>query len=121
MESFSLISDHAYVAQNASRIVRGLFEIALQRGWSSTAARLLTLSKSLYHRMWSFEHPLKQFHWLKDDVIGKLEARKATMERLGDMTSEEIGQYNTLLLLPVRHQRHRLDSNLRIFTSVIMY
>ena len=92
VESFSLVSDHAYVAQNASRIMRGLFEMALRKGWSAMAAKLLTLSKSLDHRMWSFEHPLKQFHWLSEDVLGKLEGKKATIDRLKDMTAEEIGE-----------------------------
>ena len=92
VESFSLVSDHAYVAQNASRIMRGLFEIALRKGWSAMAAKLLTLSKSLDHRMWFFEHPLKQFHWLSEDVLGKLEGKKATIDRLKDMTAEEIGE-----------------------------
>ena len=91
VESFSLVSDHAYISQNASRIMRGLFQMALRKGWSGMAAKLLSLSKSLDHRMWGFEHPIRQFNWLSEDIVRKLEARKATMDRLKDMTAEEIG------------------------------
>ena len=45
VESFSLIADLNYVSQNAPRICRALFEIALRRSWSSLAEQLLTFSK----------------------------------------------------------------------------
>ncbi|KAH3714509.1 activating signal cointegrator 1 complex subunit 3 [Pelomyxa schiedti] len=45
LDSFTLISDCAYIAQNASRILRGLFEMVHKRGWSTTALKLLTLCK----------------------------------------------------------------------------
>lgn len=91
VDSFSLVSDLAYVAQNASRIVRGLFEIALKQGLSALAGKLLTLSKSIELQLWSFEHPLKQFNRLSADIVEKLESRKISLERLSDMTADEIG------------------------------
>ena len=45
LESFSLTADMMYISQNAPRIARALFEIALRRGWSSLAELMLTLSK----------------------------------------------------------------------------
>ncbi|XP_065194378.1 activating signal cointegrator 1 complex subunit 3-like [Sycon ciliatum] len=92
VESFSLVSDTSYVAQNAGRIMRALFEISLRRGWPATAARLLDLCKSIDHRLWSFQNPLYQFTHLRPDIVDKLEKRKMTVARLRDMTASEIGQ-----------------------------
>ena len=39
--SFSLTADMNYVAKNAPRITRGMFEIVLRRGWPSLAYQLL--------------------------------------------------------------------------------
>jgi len=52
VDDFSLISDTAYVVQNASRILRGVFEIALRKGWVTTTAKLLELSKTVERRQW---------------------------------------------------------------------
>jgi hypothetical protein len=35
IEDFALVSDAAYVAQNAGRIIRALLEIALSRNWAN--------------------------------------------------------------------------------------
>ena len=64
--------------------MRGLFEITLRKGLPTIAARLLTLCKCVEHQQWAFEHPL-------NDIIAKLEDKKVTLERLRDMTHEEIG------------------------------
>ncbi|GAA97792.1 hypothetical protein E5Q_04471, partial [Mixia osmundae IAM 14324] len=57
---FALISDQGYVAQNAGRIARAVFEIALSRGHAALATVMLDLSKSIEKRMWAFDHPLGQ-------------------------------------------------------------
>jgi antiviral helicase SLH1 len=44
---FTLVSDMAYVAQNAARICRALFMIALNRRWGHQCLVLLTLCKSI--------------------------------------------------------------------------
>ena len=41
--------------------------------------------------MWSFEHPLKQFGRLKHDVIEKLLNTGMTVDRMKDMTSDDLG------------------------------
>ncbi|OWF45882.1 Activating signal cointegrator 1 complex subunit 3 [Mizuhopecten yessoensis] len=91
IESFSLISDQAYVAQNSARIVRALFEVCLKNGWPVMASRLLNLCKTLDKRLWGFEHPLRQFPNLSREILDKLEARKLTVDRLKDMDPKEIG------------------------------
>lgn len=45
MESFSLTADMMYVASNAPRIGRALFEIAARNRWSGAAELLLKLCK----------------------------------------------------------------------------
>ena len=72
--------------------MRGLFEIALNRGWPTMAYRLLGLCKMLDKRQWVFENPMRQFTILKHETLFKLEERKATVDRLRDMTADEIGK-----------------------------
>ncbi len=72
--------------------MRGLFEISLKRGLPRVTYHLLTLCKCLDHRLWMFEHPLKQFgDRLSTEILNKLEMREASLSRLRDMTQDEIG------------------------------
>lgn len=50
LEEFGLVSDSAYVAQNATRICRALFKIALNRRWGNLCQVLLSLCKSVEKR-----------------------------------------------------------------------
>ena len=80
-----------FILQNTGRIMRGLFEITFHRGWPAMAARMLTLCKCMDHRQWGFEHPLRQFGRLPSELVDKLEARKTPLDRLKDMSADEIG------------------------------
>ncbi len=92
MDSFSLIADSNYVAQNAPRLARALFEICLRFGWSSAAELCLTVSKCFEHRLWPDQHPLWQFDSvLKYELIRKLEERHFDLEQLRDMSPSDIG------------------------------
>ena len=71
--------------------MRGLFEITLRNGWPSIAARMLTMCKAFDHRQWAFEHPLRQFGRLPPDIVSKLENKRTTLDRLKDMSADEIG------------------------------
>src|ERR1700742_763130 len=63
VEDFALVSDQAYVAQNAGRIIRALLEIALSNKWSNVGHVLANLSKDIEKRMWpNMDHPLRQFN-----------------------------------------------------------
>ncbi|TPX48749.1 hypothetical protein SeLEV6574_g01875 [Synchytrium endobioticum] len=92
LQDFALVSDTAYVAQNAARILRACFEIAMSRNWGPAAAVILSLSKSVDRRMWSFEHPLAQFD-LPIEIIHKLDngPKKMTLEAMRDMNVIELG------------------------------
>ena len=71
--------------------MRGLFELALKYGWPGMSAKLLTLSKSIDKRLWPSENPLKQFSILTYETTSKLETKDAHVERLKDMSADEIG------------------------------
>lgn len=64
VRGFSLVSDQNYVAQSAARLMRALFELSLRRGWPSMSLTALELARSIDHRVWAFDHPLRQ---LSDD------------------------------------------------------
>lgn len=72
--------------------MRGLFEIALHRGWPTMAYRLLALCKMLDKRLWGTQNPLRQFTILNQETLTKLEDKRATIFRLRDMTADEIGR-----------------------------
>ncbi|KXS12052.1 Sec63-domain-containing protein [Gonapodya prolifera JEL478] len=94
VDDFALVSDTNYVAQNSARILRALFEVALNRNWGPVASRILSLSKSVDRRLWSFEHPLNQFE-LPIDVIKKLEGKPggASIDTLREMDPNDIGAW----------------------------
>jgi antiviral helicase SLH1 len=92
IEDFALVSDTAYVAQNAARICRALFMIALNRGWGYQCTVLLSLCKSIEKRMWHKQHPLHQFD-LPRPILNKLDEKwpASAMEELREMEPREIG------------------------------
>jgi hypothetical protein len=55
------------------------------------SAKLLAISKSIDKRLWPSEHPLRQFPILTYETMKKLEARNFDVERLRDMSADEIG------------------------------
>ncbi|KAF8475719.1 Sec63 Brl domain-containing protein [Kalaharituber pfeilii] len=92
LEDFALVADSAYVAQNAVRICRALFMIALNRRWGRLCQVLLSMGKSIEKRLWSFRHPLAQFD-LPNYIVQKLEEKESTshIESLREMQVGEIG------------------------------
>ncbi|CAL1546557.1 unnamed protein product, partial [Lymnaea stagnalis] len=95
VDSFSLVSDMAYVAQNAGRIMRALFDIALKKDNPILASRLLEMCKMVDKRLWTFENPLRQFNILSPEILTKLENKRLLPERLREMDSKEIGRMVT--------------------------
>ncbi|KAI1779754.1 Sec63-domain-containing protein [Hypoxylon cercidicola] len=90
-KDFALSNDLNYVAQQAGRICRALFMIALNRRWGHQCLVLLTLAKSIEKRIWPFQHPLHQFD-LPKSVLNQIDAKEMlTVEALRDMEAAEIG------------------------------
>ena len=91
IKAFSLSSDSYYVAQNAARLLRGLFEMVLKLNWPSMASKLLALCKQVDKRMWVFENPLRQFPQMDHSLCSKLEKARLTLDKMRDMDPSEIG------------------------------
>lgn len=92
IEDFALGSDSKYVAENASRVCRAVFEIALNRGWGNLSQVLLTMCKAIEKRMWPFNHPFHQFD-LTLPVLKNLDEKlpSSSIESLREMQVAEIG------------------------------
>ncbi|PQE24272.1 Sec63 Brl domain-containing protein [Rutstroemia sp. NJR-2017a BVV2] len=91
LEDFALANDSNYVAQQAARICRALFMIALNRRWGHQCLVLLSLCKSIEKRIWAFQHPLHQFELAKP-VLNQLDSKESlSIETLKEMDAAEIG------------------------------
>ncbi|CAM8907106.1 unnamed protein product [Rhodiola kirilowii] len=92
MDSFSLVSDAAYISASLARIMRALFEICLRRGWCEMTSFMLDYCKAVDRQIWPHQHPLRQFD--KDislEILRKLEEREADLDRLQDLPEKDIG------------------------------
>lgn len=92
IEDFALVSDSAYVAQNAARICRSLFMVALNRRWGYQCQVLLSMCKSIEKRIWPFQHPFHQFD-LPQPILNNLDSKfpASSIESLREMEPAEIG------------------------------
>lgn len=93
VDDFALMSDSAYIAQNAARICRALFMMALNRRWGHQCLVILSLCKSVERRIWPFRHPFHQFD-LPQPILRNLDEKSnvSSIESLRDMDSAEIGE-----------------------------
>ncbi|KAM0936673.1 putative DNA helicase [Dioscorea sansibarensis] len=92
IDSFSLISDAAYISASLARIMRALFEICLRRGWCEMSSFMLEYCKAVDRQIWPHQHPLRQFdRELSADILRKLEERGADLDRLYEMEEKDIG------------------------------
>ncbi|EWC44224.1 putative helicase mug81 [Drechslerella stenobrocha 248] len=92
IEDFALVLDTNYIAQNAARIARALFLIALERRWGFLCLTLLSICKSIEKRRWSYDHPLTQFD-LPGHITKILTDKESasSIQMLQDMDALEIG------------------------------
>ena len=92
LDTFSLISDSNYIAQNSGRIFRALFEILKSQGWLLAALRCLTMCKAFERRVWPMQHPLCQYNRLSPEIVHKLEskAKDIDLEAMSLMNKGEL-------------------------------
>lgn len=76
VSSFTLISDTNYVAQNASRVCRALFEICLKKNGAQKAEKFLQLAKCIDQRVWWDQSPLLQLPNVPAEVVANVEAQR---------------------------------------------
>ena len=105
VSGFTLISDTNYIATNAGRVARALFEMCLKKGEAADAAKLMRIAKSIDQRMWWFQSPLRRFseERIPDNVFRTMESKKSLNKgeydsmtdtlALLDMQINEVGQY----------------------------
>ncbi|XP_020701426.1 DExH-box ATP-dependent RNA helicase DExH14 isoform X3 [Dendrobium catenatum] len=92
MDSFSLISDAAYISASLGRIMRALFEICLRRGWCEMSFLILDYCKAVDRQIWPQQHPLRQFDKdVPSEVLKKLEEKGADLDHLLEMEEKDIG------------------------------
>jgi antiviral helicase SLH1 len=92
IDDFALSSDCKYVADNASRVCRALFEIAINRAMGNLAQVLLTMCKAMEKQLWPFMHPFHQFG-LPQPILRNLDDKfpSSSIESLREMEPAEIG------------------------------
>ncbi|KAJ1929859.1 activating signal cointegrator 1 complex subunit 3 [Tieghemiomyces parasiticus] len=123
----SLIADLAYVRQNSGRVVRALFELALDRRWGAAARVLLTLTLCLEHQLWPFEPPLVQMDRAMPPALAqRLERlphdpvvlRTVDPTELGDRLLRGVREFPhitlTTTLAPLAHTVLRLRATLAV-------
>ncbi|CAH9088182.1 unnamed protein product [Cuscuta europaea] len=92
MDSFSLVSDAAYISASLGRIMRALFEICLRRGWCEMTSLMLEYCKAVDRRIWPHQHPFRQFDKdISPEILRKLEERGADLDHLQEMDEKDIG------------------------------
>ena len=92
LDGYAINSDMVYVTQSAARIMRGLFEVFLKRGWASVAENCLRLCLMIDRRQWSCMSPLRQFTNLQEKILRRIENQEhLTWEHFYNMTIQQVG------------------------------
>jgi len=105
VKAFALVSDTMFVAQSASRLARGLFEMTLARGWVAYAEKTLRIAKMLERRIWAHLSPLRQIGGQPEYVYEKVEAKRARVDTLREMSASDVGT-----LVSSQRQAHSLKA-----------
>ena len=93
LDGFALNADMVYVTQSAGRIMRGLFELFLKRGWAQPAETALNLAKMVDKRMWGCMTPLRQFKNVPEEILRRIEKKEQlTWEHYYSMNAQQIGE-----------------------------
>ena len=80
LKAFALVSDTMFIAQSASRLARGLFEMTLGKGWIGYAEKALRIAKMLERRVWGHQLALRQIGNQPEYIYQKLEEKHARAE-----------------------------------------
>ncbi|KAI1872568.1 hypothetical protein JX265_005448 [Neoarthrinium moseri] len=99
LDGLALMADMVYVTQSAGRILRAIFEITLQKGWSNVCKTALDLCKMAEKRMWPTMSPLRQFPLKPNErhIVAKAERIDVPWSSYFDLDPPRMGQ---LLGLP---------------------
>lgn len=92
LEGLALMADLVYVTQSAGRILRAMFEIAMQKGLAGPAKDALNLCKMAEKRMWPTMTPLRQFPECSADIIKKAERIDVPWQAYFDLDPPRMGE-----------------------------
>ncbi|KAI0397895.1 Sec63 Brl domain-containing protein [Xylariaceae sp. FL0594] len=93
LDGLALMADMVYVTQSAGRILRAIFEITLQKGWSSVCRTALDMCKMAEKRMWPTMTPLRQFApRVSRDIISKAERIDVPWNNFFDIDPPRMGE-----------------------------
>ena len=110
LDTFSLVSDTAYIIQNGGRIMRALYEMCLKKNWAYMSEKLLGLSRSMDRRIMEWDSPLLQFTtfcnmggfsastssnffqggYLEEELVRKVQEVGLTIERINELEVKEL-------------------------------
>ncbi|GJZ02294.1 DExH-box ATP-dependent RNA helicase DExH14, partial [Tanacetum coccineum] len=92
IDAFSLISNAAHIYASLARIIRGLFDICLGKGWCEMTSFMLEYCKAVDRQIWPDQHPLRQFDRdISLEILRKLEELDIDLNHLQDMEEKDIG------------------------------
>lgn len=93
LEGFALMSDMVYVTQSASRLLRALYTLCLNKKWAALSRLTLDICKMVESRMWLSNSPFRQFSDCPAEVIRKTEASQMPWTRYFELKDpSEVGQ-----------------------------
>ncbi|ETO25856.1 hypothetical protein RFI_11282, partial [Reticulomyxa filosa] len=88
----TLRNDLLYIDQNAPRVARALFEIALRMGWGALAFDALQMCQVIEHKVWHHLTPLRQFVQMKPVLASKIESTRLKIEDFDEYNANDLGQ-----------------------------
>ena len=92
LDGYAINSDMVYVTQSAARIMRGLFEVFLKRGWANVAENCLRVCLMIDRRQWSCMSPLRQYTNLRENILKRIENHEhLTWEHFFNMSVQQVG------------------------------
>lgn len=117
LDGYAINSDMVYITQSAARIMRGLFEVFLKKGWANVAENCLRLCLMIDRRQWSCMSPLRQYTHLDEKLVRRIENQEhLTWEHFYNMSVQQVGniiKYEKMGLSVHRliHEFPRLELN----------
>ena len=91
LEGYALAADLVYISQNAQRLFRAMFQIALKKNLGQLSLRILEFCKMVEKRVWAAQSPLRQYMELPEKLFRRIEQQEQlTWDHFCSMTSEQL-------------------------------
>lgn len=91
LEGYAIAADMVFISQNAQRLFRAMFQIALKKNLGQLSLRILEFCKMIEQRMWAVQTPLRQYMDLPEKLFRRIEQQEhLTWDHLHTMSSEHL-------------------------------